>query len=120
MADPSENILPVVCKNCSHHLEVKVPDYFVKVIKERCTCGMTESALQARYLALAAISLFFCAFGSCAAYNYFSYKSVEAISGEYKVEKVPSHNRLWMDPEYRAVKPEAQPQGKKPDAVEKK
>lgn len=117
MADEPK-ILKTFCKSCSSHMEVEVPEYFVKVVKERCQCGMSSDARVVRYLMFGVASIMACVLGCCAVGHHYNTESIRVLGESgYTVRPATAEERVPNGPEIIVEKkkvvpaPEAPPRG---------
>lgn len=108
-------VIQTICKGCTTQIEVPVPEHYVRVIKEKCECGMSQDARITRYLMFGVASIMACILGCCTVSHYFTAESVKAVKGAgYKVKE--RQEILINEPQF-TVEPVAAPaQG--PPAVE--
>lgn len=103
--DDDFKLIKTICKSCAQPMEIPVPEYYVRVIREKCECGLSSDARQAASLAstvkVIAICIFTCILGCCSVKHYYTTKAVEAASGKYKVQYLrPEEREFFNTPEY--------------------
>lgn len=110
--------LKTFCKSCSSHIEVEVPEYFVRVVKEKCQCGLSDDARTVRYLMFGVASIMACILGCCSVAHHYTTEQIRALgeSGFHvrpatSQESLPNGVEFIVEKKPVPAEPEPPPRG---------